>query len=80
MGSWGHRSGYDPRRPTGILLGVWTLLGAFFAYLVPYALDPEGATGGVRQFLPESLAGTLIDGVPFVTQVCATSARDRATS
>jgi ABC-type transport system involved in multi-copper enzyme maturation permease subunit len=60
------------KRPaTWILLGIWTLLGVFFAYVVPYALDPEDATGGIRQFLPESLAGTLIDGFPFFGGVFA---------
>jgi ABC-2 type transport system permease protein len=59
------------RAATWILLGIWTLLGAFFAYVVPYALDPEDATGGIRQFLPESLAGTLIDGFPFFGGVFA---------
>src|ERR671934_279041 len=28
------------RAGTWILLGIWTLLGVFFAYVVPYALDP----------------------------------------
>jgi ABC-type transport system involved in multi-copper enzyme maturation permease subunit len=59
------------RAATWILLGVWTFLGVFFAYVVPYALDPEDATGGIRQFLPESLAGTLIDGFPFFGGVFA---------
>jgi len=59
------------RAATWILLGIWTLLGVFFAYIVPYALDPEDATGGIRQFLPESLAGTLIDGFPFFGGVFA---------
>ena len=59
------------RAATWILLGIWTLLGVFFAYVMPYALDPEDATGGIRQFLPESLAGTLIDGFPFFGGVFA---------
>jgi ABC-2 type transport system permease protein len=59
------------RAATWILLGVWTLLGVFFAYVVPYALDPEDATGGVEQFLPESLAGNLIVGFPFFGGVFA---------
>jgi ABC-2 type transport system permease protein len=59
------------RAATWILLGIWTLLGVFFAYVVPYALDPEDATGGIRQFLPESLPGTLIDGFPFFGGVFA---------
>ena len=59
------------RAGTWILLGIWTLLGVFFAYVVPYALDPEGATSSTRQFLPQSLAGTLIDGFPFFGGVFA---------
>ena len=59
------------RAATWILLGIWTLLGTFFAYVVPYALDPEDATGGVEQFLPESLAGTLLAGFPFFGGVFA---------
>ena len=34
------------RAATWILLGIWTFLGVFFAYVVPYALDPEDATAG----------------------------------
>jgi ABC-2 type transport system permease protein len=59
------------RAATWILLGIWTLLGVFFAYVVPYALDPEDATGGLEEFLPESLAGTLIAGFPFFGGVFA---------
>jgi ABC-2 type transport system permease protein len=59
------------RAGTWILLGIWTLLGVFFAYVVPYALDPEDATGGIGQFLPESLAGTLLAGFPFFGGVFA---------
>jgi ABC-2 type transport system permease protein len=59
------------RAGTWILLGIWTLLGVFFAYVVPYALDPEDATGGIGQFMPESLAGTLIAGFPFFGGVFA---------
>jgi ABC-2 type transport system permease protein len=59
------------RAATWILLGVWTVLGVFFAYVLPYALDPEDATGGVEQFFPESLAGNLIVGFPFFGGVFA---------
>ena len=59
------------RAATWILLGIWTLLGVFFAYVIPYALDPEDAPGGVDEFLPESLAGTLIAGFPFFGGVFA---------
>jgi ABC-2 type transport system permease protein len=59
------------RAATWILLGIWTFLGVFFAYVVPYALDPEDAPGGVDQFLPESLTGTLLVGFPFFGGVFA---------
>jgi ABC-2 type transport system permease protein len=59
------------RAATWILLGIWTALGIFFAYVIPYALDPEDATGGLQQFFPESLAGTLISGFPFFGGVFA---------
>jgi ABC-type transport system involved in multi-copper enzyme maturation permease subunit len=60
------------KRPaTWVLLGIWTLLGIFFAYIIPYALDPQDATGGLRQFLPESLAGNLLQGFPFFGGVFA---------
>jgi ABC-2 type transport system permease protein len=59
------------RAATWILLGIWTFLGIFFAYVIPYALDPEDAPGGVEQFLPESLVGTLIAGFPFFGGVFA---------
>ena len=59
------------RAATWILLGIWTLLGVFFAYVIPYALDPEDATGGIEQLLPRSLAGNLIAGFPFFGGVFA---------
>ena len=59
------------RAATWILLAIWTLLGVFFAYVIPYALDPEDATGGIAEFLPESLTGTLISGFPFFGGVFA---------
>jgi ABC-2 type transport system permease protein len=59
------------RAATWILLGIWTTLGIFFAYVIPYALDPEDATGGVQRFFPESLAGNLISGFPFFGGVFA---------
>ena len=59
------------RAATWILLGIWTLLGIFFAYVVPYALDPEDSPGGLEQFLPESLPGTLLAGFPFFGGVFA---------
>ena len=59
------------RAATWILLALWTLLGVFFSYVVPYALEPDDAPGGIRQFLPESMAGTLLDGFPFFGGVFA---------
>jgi ABC-2 type transport system permease protein len=59
------------RAATWILLGIWTSLGVFFAYVIPYALDPEDAPGGVGQLLPQSLAGNLIEGFPFFGGVFA---------
>ena len=60
------------KRPaTWILLGIWTLLGVFFAYVIPYALDPQDAPGGVAELLPQSLAGNLLSGFPFFGGVFA---------
>jgi ABC-2 type transport system permease protein len=59
------------RAATWILLGIWTLLGVFFAYVIPYALDPEDAPLGLSEFLPQSLAGTLLSGFPFFGGVFA---------
>lgn len=59
------------RAATWILFGIWTFLGIFFAYVIPYALDPEDAPPGLAEFLPESLAGTLIAGFPFFGGVFA---------
>jgi ABC-2 type transport system permease protein len=60
------------KRPaTWILLGIWTFLGVFFAYVIPYALDPQDAPGGVAELLPQSLAGNLLSGFPFFGGVFA---------
>jgi len=60
------------KRPaTWILLGIWTLLGVFFAYVIPYALDPQDAPGGVAELLPQSLTGNLLSGFPFFGGVFA---------
>jgi len=59
------------RAATWILLGIWTLLGIFFAYVVPYALDQEDSAVGLKEFLPQSLAGNLIAGFPFFGGVFA---------
>jgi ABC-type transport system involved in multi-copper enzyme maturation permease subunit len=59
------------RAATRILLGLWTLLGVFFAYVIPYALDPEDSVGGLTELLPQSLAGNLVAGFPFFGGVFA---------
>jgi ABC-2 type transport system permease protein len=59
------------RAATWILLGIWTALGIFFGYVIPYALDPEDSPAGVEQFLPGSLAGNLLEGFPFFGGVFA---------
>jgi ABC-2 type transport system permease protein len=59
------------RAATWILLGIWTFLGIFFAYVIPYALDPEDSPVGVTEFFPQSLAGNLISGFPFFGGVFA---------
>jgi ABC-2 type transport system permease protein len=58
------------RAATWILLGIWTVLGIFFAYVIPYALDPKESQG-VEAFLPRSLTGTLLAGFPFFGGVFA---------
>jgi ABC-2 type transport system permease protein len=57
------------RAATWILLAVWTLLGIFFAYVIPYALDPE--SDDITPFLPHALPGTLLEGFPFFGGVFA---------
>jgi ABC-2 type transport system permease protein len=59
------------RAATWILLGIWTALGVFFAYVIPYALDPGDSPGGVGRFLPAALPGTLLEGFPFFGGVFA---------
>jgi ABC-type transport system involved in multi-copper enzyme maturation permease subunit len=59
------------RAATWILLGIWTFLGVFFAYIIPYALDPGNSPGGVDQFFPRALPGTLLSGFPFFGGVFA---------
>jgi ABC-type transport system involved in multi-copper enzyme maturation permease subunit len=57
------------RAATWILLAVWTLLGIFFAYVIPYALDPK--SDDITPFLPHALTGTLLAGFPFFGGVFA---------
>lgn len=59
------------RAATWILLGIWTFLGVFFAYVIPYALNTDDQRRGVAEFLPQALPGTLIEGFPFFGGVFA---------
>jgi len=59
------------RAATWILLGIWTFMGVFAGYVLPYALDPEDAPLGLVELLPESLAQTMIAGFPFFGGVFA---------
>jgi ABC-type transport system involved in multi-copper enzyme maturation permease subunit len=59
------------RAATWILLGIWSALGVFFAYVIPYALDAEDAPRGLAEFLPQALPGTLLEGFPFFGGVFA---------
>jgi ABC-2 type transport system permease protein len=59
------------RAATWILLGIWTFLSVFFAYVIPYALDPEDSPGGLGRFLPASFAGNVLAGFPFFGGVFA---------
>jgi ABC-type transport system involved in multi-copper enzyme maturation permease subunit len=58
------------RAATWILLGVWTALGLFFAYIIPYALDPEN-NRQVGDFIPRAMPGTMLEGFPFFGAVFA---------
>ncbi|MGH2749941.1 MAG: ABC transporter permease [Actinomycetota bacterium] len=55
------------RVSTWILLGIWAVLTAFFAYVLPYVEAAEVPT----QLLPEGLAGNVIAGFPFFGGVFA---------
>jgi ABC-2 type transport system permease protein len=57
------------RAATWILLGIWTGLAVFFAYVLPYGI--EGAPDGIDQFLPAALPGNLLEGFPFFGGVFA---------
>jgi ABC-type transport system involved in multi-copper enzyme maturation permease subunit len=59
------------RAATWILLGIWTFLAVFFAYVIPYALDPGDSPRGLADFLPQALPATLIEGFPFFGGVFA---------
>ena len=57
------------RMATWILLGVWVILAAIFAYIVPYMLNRSGATPQetelIRQLMPDRFAGNVSSGFPF---------------
>ena len=59
------------RASTWVLLGIWTVFGSFVVYGIPYATDPKYAPGEVDQFFPQSLAGTVLGGFPFLGGVFA---------
>jgi ABC-2 type transport system permease protein len=63
------------RSSTWILLGIWTALLAFFAYVVPYVTyrnDPFGPEAvSLEELLPERFVGTVIGGFPFFGGVFA---------
>lgn len=57
------------RTATWILLGLWAVMAAFFAYVLPYA-DYGNATGVARQeslndLLPNQFVGNVLGGFPF---------------
>ena len=54
------------RAATWILLAIWTFLGIFFAYVVPYALDPEDAPGASGEGMEDVIHGLFIHYVPGV--------------
>lgn len=57
------------RASTWILLGIWLILGAIFAYAFPYVTyrNNSGAPGGsqLTEVLPQNLVGNLLVGFPF---------------
>lgn len=57
------------RQATWILLGIWTILAAIFAYIVPYMLNREPTNPAeealLRQLLPDRLVGNISAGFPF---------------
>ena len=60
------------RAATWILLGIWTLLGVFFAYVDPVRARPRGRDRRHRSSsCPQSLAGNLLEGFPFFGGVFA---------
>jgi ABC-2 type transport system permease protein len=66
------------RRSMWILLGIWTALGIFFSYLLPYVEYRNGDIGArepdqtpLEELLPESLVGHLSVGFPFFGGVFA---------
>jgi ABC-2 type transport system permease protein len=60
------------RASTWILLAIWATLALVFAYAVPYAQYLNDSTQSpLRDVLPESLVGSLMQGFPFFGGVLA---------
>jgi len=56
------------RAAAWVLLAIWTAAAAFFAYVLPYAIEPdrgETASRPLADLLPQQLVGTLSGGFPF---------------
>ena len=51
------------RAATWILLGIWTVLGVFFAYVVPYGLDPQDV---LSELFVEIRAAAVVVGTLFL--------------
>ena len=64
------------RAATWILLGIWTLLAVFFAYVIPVRARPGGRDpGGLADLLPSALAGTLARRLPVLRRRVRAHAR-----
>ena len=59
------------RAATWILLGIWTFLGIFFAYVIPYALDPGNSTGGLADLEYGVGVATAPDGMKYFAPISA---------
>ena len=63
------------RASTWILLGIWTALAVFFAYVLPYVSYVNGSGGPAQEplsdLLPQRLVGNVLAGFPFFGGVFA---------
>jgi len=63
------------RASTWVLLGIWTALAVFFAYVLPYVAYVTGSGGPAAEplsdLLPGRLAGNVLVGFPFFGGVFA---------